>query len=79
MIDAIDQAQRAEEQDRAVALERHRQRVAESYEPRRPGIEALCIDCDEPIESERLHVLAGKTSRCASCAHDHELRLRSHR
>jgi RNA polymerase-binding transcription factor DksA len=79
MIDVIDQAQHAEELDRATALERHHRRVAASFEPRRPGIDGLCIDCDEPIEPERLAVLAGKTSRCASCAHDHERRLRSHR
>ena len=68
MSDAIDQAQDREQLDRDFALRAHALRVAASFEPRRDGIDALCIDCDQPIEPERLKVLAGKTSRCAHCA-----------
>lgn len=76
MSDAIDQAQDREQLDRDLALRAHEQRVAASYEPRRDGIDSLCIDCDQPIEPERLKVLAGKTSRCAHCAHVYEKRER---
>lgn len=79
MTDTIDDAQANEEQDRAIALRLQMLRVAASHAPRRAGIDGLCIDCDEPIEPERLAVLAGKTSRCAQCARDYEQRMRGYR
>ena len=79
MSDSIDAAQDREQLDRDLALHAQAQRVAESHAPRREGIDALCIDCDEPIEPARLAVLAGKTSRCAQCAKDHEQRMRGYR
>ena len=79
MSDAIDRAQDREQLDRELALRAQAQRVAESHAPRAAGLDASCIDCGEPIEPERLAVLAGKTSRCASCAHDYEQRTRGYR
>lgn len=61
------------------AIEHARARLAASFAPPRPGLEAVCIDCEEPIEPARLTALAGKTSRCASCAHDFEHRSRGYR
>lgn len=75
-MDPIDAAQDREAMDRELALNAQRQRTAASFAPRMPGADALCIDCDEPIETARLAVLAGATSRCASCARDYEQRLR---
>lgn len=68
MSDVIDQAQDREQVDRDFALRAHQLRVAASFQPRRKGIDSQCIDCDNPIEEERLKALAGKTSRCAHCA-----------
>ena len=79
MSDVIDQAQDREQVDRDFALRAHQLRVEASYLPRKPGIDALCIDCDQPIEPERLKVLAGKTSRCAHCAHVREKREKEFR
>ena len=79
MTDVIDNAQANEEQDRAMALRLQAMRVAASHAPRREGIDGDCIDCDQPIEPERLAVLAGKTSRCAECARDYELRMKGYR
>ena len=79
MTDTIDHAQANEEQDRAMALRLQATRVAASHAPRREGIDERCIECDQPIEPARLAVLAGKTSRCAECARDHEQRMRGYR
>lgn len=79
MTDQIDSAQEREQLDTEMALAAARQRIEASFKPRADGIDGICIDCDEPIEPARLHVLAGKTSRCASCAHDHEQRTRGYR
>jgi RNA polymerase-binding transcription factor DksA len=76
MSDSIDDAQEREQLDRDLALRAHELRVAASFEPRRAGIDGMCIDCDEAIEPIRLKVLAGKTARCASCAKTHEQRMR---
>ncbi|WP_428993924.1 TraR/DksA C4-type zinc finger protein [Dyella terrae] len=76
--DDMDRAQESEAADRERALRLAAERIAASFEPRKDGIEGLCIDCDLPIEPARLIVLAGKTSRCASCAHDYEQRKRMH-
>lgn len=73
----VDEAQAAEEQDRERAMQRHRQ--AASHQPRDMSVDGICIDCEEPIEPERLAALAHKTSRCASCAHDFEYRNRGFR
>jgi RNA polymerase-binding transcription factor DksA len=73
----IDDAQASEQQDRDRALQRVRDRIDESRAPRNAAIDGTCIDCNEPIESERLAVI--KTSRCASCAHDFEHRNRGFR
>lgn len=76
MSDAIDQAQEREALDRELALRAVTERIAASQAPRDASVDGLCIDCHEPIEASRLRVLAGKTSRCASCAHDFERRMR---
>lgn len=46
---------------------------------RQPGtrVDDFCIDCEQPIEPERLQALRGATSRCANCAHDYERAVRS--
>lgn len=72
MSDDIDRAQECEQADRERALRHAAERIAASFTPRQEGIDAMCIDCDLPIEAARLTVLAGKTSRCASCAHEYE-------
>lgn len=79
MMDVIDDAQRTEESDRALALEAMRQRIAASFAPRDVGVDGRCIDCDEPIESARIEALGYKTSRCIGCARDYELRMRGYR
>lgn len=79
MSDSIDMAQEREQLDRELALRAQAQRVAESHAPRKDGVDGRCIDCGDAIEPGRLAVLAGKTSRCASCAHDHEQRMRGYR
>lgn len=79
MTDDIDRAQASDAQDRERALQAMQQRIAESHAPRYASIDGRCIDCDEPIEPARLAVLAGKTSRCASCAHDFEHRTKGFR
>lgn len=76
MSDAIDKAQEREALDRELALRAMSERIAASHTPRDVSVDGLCIDCQEPIEASRLRVLAGKTSRCASCAHDFEHRMR---
>jgi RNA polymerase-binding transcription factor DksA len=79
MTDTIDQAQDREQLDRDLALQAHADRVAASFVPRADGIDGLCIDCDRPIEPERLRVLARKTSRCAHCAQALEHRQQGYR
>lgn len=79
MSDSIDDAQAREQLDRELAIQAQTRRIAESHAPRRDGIDGVCIDCGEPIEPERLAVLAGKTSRCAQCAHDDEQRMKGYR
>lgn len=79
MSDDIDRGQEAEQLDRERALQRQLERQAESYRPRDGAVDGICIDCSEPIEPARLQALCGKTSRCASCAHDHEQRARGYR
>lgn len=77
--DDIDRAQESDAQDRDRALAAMRDRIAASFQKREASLDGLCIDCDEAIEPARLQVLAGKTSRCASCAHDFEQRQRGYR
>ena len=77
MADAIDLANDQAERDREWALAAHQARVAASFAPRDAGVDALCIECEAPIEPERLRVLR-QTSRCAACAHDFERRMRGH-
>ncbi|MGS1014098.1 TraR/DksA C4-type zinc finger protein [Rhodanobacter sp. UC4450_H17] len=79
MSDDIDRAQESDEQDRARATAQTLQRIADSHAPRNASIDGLCIDCDEPIEPARLAALDHMTSRCASCATDHEHRLKGFR
>lgn len=71
MADDIDRAQEREQLDRDLALRAQQERVAASFQPRDPRVASLCIDCDAPIEPERLRALAMKTSRCAACAQIH--------
>ncbi len=74
-MDEIDRAQEREQQDRDAALAAAQARIAASFEPRDPRIDALCIDCDEPIDPARLAAVRA-TSRCTPCAAAWEARLR---
>lgn len=65
MSDVVDQAQELEQQQRDAAI--HRVRVAQSFVPRDPRVNANCIDCGNAIEPERLRLIS--TCRCAHCAH----------
>jgi RNA polymerase-binding transcription factor DksA len=76
--DDIDRAQEYQLADNERAIDRVRQRIAESFDPRDASIDGTCIDCGNAIESDRLVALAGKTSRCASCARDHEHRMKGY-
>lgn len=78
-MDEMDRLQELEQFERDQALQKTRERIAESFRPRTDGVDGLCIDCEEPIEPPRLTVLNGKTSRCAQCAHDYEQRMRGYR
>lgn len=77
-MDSADQAQLLEERERQQSIAARsthaarEARIAASFEPADPSIEKLCIDCDEPIESERLEALRGCTSRCIQCARIYE-------
>lgn len=73
-MDDIDQAQAREQLDRDAALQATLARVAVANAPRDARVDATCIDCDQPIEPQRIAVLR-KTSRCASCAHEFERRF----
>ncbi|AGG89912.1 TraR/DksA family transcriptional regulator [Rhodanobacter denitrificans] len=79
MSDDIDRAQESDAQDRDRAMASTLQRIADAHSPRNTSIDGICIDCDEPIEPARLAALDHKTSRCASCAADHEHRLKGYR
>lgn len=70
----MDRAQESEAADRERALRAASDRIAASFQPRQDGVDGICIDCGDAIEEARLTVLCGKTSRCASCAHDFEKR-----
>ncbi|MGA7438594.1 MAG: TraR/DksA C4-type zinc finger protein [Luteibacter sp.] len=76
MSDDIDRSQEAEDIDRAQALHRALKVIEARSDMDGPSRDGMCIDCDDPIEPERLAALRGKTSRCSSCAHDLERALR---
>lgn len=76
MTDDMDRAQAREQFDRDQALAAQQARIAESFKPRDPSVSSLCIDCDEPIETERMRVLRGSACRCLSCAEAYEQRMR---
>lgn len=76
MADAADRAQDFELADRERALEAQRlRRIEESHGSWNGNVELQCIDCEEPIEPERLRIVR-VTSRCASCAREFEERMR---
>lgn len=75
-MDSIDGVPDLEERERQGGLAALKARIAASHQPRDPSVERTCIDCGDPIEPERWKALRGCTSRCASCAHDHEQRMR---
>jgi len=75
-VDEMDRAQSREAHDRELALAAMRERIDASLAPRDPAIDGLCIDCDEPIEPERIAALRGCVSRCIDCARLHEQRTR---
>lgn len=79
MSDEIERGQESEQADRERAISETLRRIAEARAPRNASIDGICIDCDEPIEPARLDALARKTSRCASCAADHEHRMKGFR
>ncbi len=76
MADDIDRAQEREQLDRDMALRAAKERIAASFTPRDPRVADFCIECDNPIEPERLAALNRKTSRCAECARAHEAMFR---
>lgn len=75
MADEIDRAQEREHNDRELALSAQRERIAASFAPRDPRASENCIDCERPIEPERLRVVRS-TSRCAACAREYEAKSR---
>lgn len=79
MSDDIERGQEADAEDRQRALAETLRRIEVANAPRNTSIDGICIDCEEPIEPARLAALAHKTSRCASCAADHEHRLKGYR
>jgi RNA polymerase-binding transcription factor DksA len=79
LTDDIERAQESDAQDRGRAEAEALRRIAEANAPRNTSVDGICIDCDEPIEPARLAALDHKTSRCASCATDHEHRLKGYR
>lgn len=76
MTDDMDRAQALEGFDRDVALVNTRARIAAAQLPRDTSVDGFCIDCEQPIEPERLAALRGTTSRCADCASQFEQRAR---
>ena len=72
MSDIVDQAQEAEMQLRAEALDRLRARPPEPG-PLFIGGVACCLDCHEPILSSRLKAKPG-CSRCVGCQGEVDLR-----
>ncbi|KAF1009075.1 MAG: hypothetical protein GAK28_00708 [Luteibacter sp.] len=72
MSDDVDRGQEAEARDRDLALQHAQWRIAQEAAKDAPSATGLCIDCGAVIEAARLRVLGGRTSRCASCAHDAE-------
>ena len=76
MIDDMDRAQALEAFDREHALADLRARIAASLSPRDASVDGRCIECEQPIEPGRLQAMRHATSRCASCAAEHERRLR---
>lgn len=79
MADDIDRAQEVEERDRELALRAARARIAAALAPRDASSGQCCIDCEQPIEPERLKALHGCTSRCIECATAHEHRMKGYR
>lgn len=71
MTDVIDDAQRFEEMRRDIAL-----RAALKTERRADVVFSVlvCLDCDEPIDDERLAARPGAV-RCITCQEDHERHL----
>ncbi len=76
MADSADAAHQVEEADRQRALDATLKRAASTAKPLPTDIHALCIDCQLAIEPARLVALRNCTSRCASCANEHEERMR---
>lgn len=79
MSDDIERGQESEQADRERSIREALRVIADAQTPRNTSIDGLCIDCDEPIEPARLAALDHMTSRCASCAADHEHRLKGFR
>jgi RNA polymerase-binding transcription factor DksA len=78
MADIADEAQLLEQAARDRALAEHaarQQRIADSFGSRDPSKEGNCLDCDGPIEPQRLRLLPC-CSRCATCAHAAERTMR---
>lgn len=74
MADEIDMAQARDQLDRDNAIAATLRRIADAFAPRDARVDGLCVDCDEPIEPERLAVI--RTARCADCAGIFERRQR---
>jgi RNA polymerase-binding transcription factor DksA len=78
VVDEIDRAQECEETNRELALAAVRKRIADSFAPRDPRVDTVCIDCNQPIQPERLAIVRS-TSRCVECARMFEHRQRGMR
>lgn len=75
MTDIIDRAKEVEMLNRETALQNQQQRASQHEEPRIVNGRRCCIDCDEPIPSERLEA-SPYAVRCVWCQEDFELAQR---
>jgi RNA polymerase-binding transcription factor DksA len=66
-MDDMDRAQAREQLDRDSAVAAAQARIAASFAARDASGDGRCIDCDEPIDPDRL-ALVRCTSRCTPCA-----------
>lgn len=78
-MDEMDRAQAQEQTDREMALAAMRERIDAALTPRDPAADGLCIDCDQPIEPDRIAALRGCCSRCVDCATRWEKAVREYR
>lgn len=76
MADDADRADDRIEGERQAGVARVLAAREESMRMTPGALDGVCIECDGPIEPERIAALR-RTCRCSACAHDYELRTRS--